>query len=598
MPPANFLARLPRSLSQLLPSTAAARALSSSKTMPGDSAGNGTSALESFDELVEGQARALYRKGQVFYNPAQVVNRDLSVLVLRWLVRQRPATARPLHILEALSATGLRSVRYFREIPSVGHIVANDLDSNAVDTIRRNVLHNGLDVENDIRPNCGDAIEVMSLARSRESRFDVVDLDPYGSAAPFLDAAVQAVADGGLLAVTCTDLAVLCGNSPEICFGRYAATPLKSPTSHEMAVRIVFAAIQTAANRHSRAVEAVFCVKIDFYVRLFVRVKDSKHLAQQTPAHMSMVFQCSECGTQRYQRMGRTRPNPISNTARRKRRRMETEQSTKETSKDESSKPTDGDDAGEDKVAVSKNPVNMKYSPPLVEETISSACKICEGTMLMGGPMWNGPLIGEGVAASLMKEIDSGEGEFKARDRVGALVTLLEEEVRSIPLFMHLPSMCKVLRVCPPPAASVRAVLSKRGYEVSQSHTDPQAIKTNAPPELIWDVLRHWVEKVGSPLTKGKEPKVEQGGGTVKDGKGGKRPSAGERILNRKPALISIDEIDFTVKKDKFVRRGNVEKQGVRFPQNPEPYWGPKARAGKRKAVGNDTTEQPEKKPS
>lgn len=49
-----------------------------------------------------------------------------------------------------------------------------------------------------------------------KGRFDMVDLDPYGSAAPFLDAAVQCVNDGGLLCVTCTDLAVLAGtNYPE-----------------------------------------------------------------------------------------------------------------------------------------------------------------------------------------------------------------------------------------------------------------------------------------------------------------------------------------------------------------------------------------------
>ena len=28
-------------------------------------------------------------------------------------------------------------------------------------------------------------------------RFDVIDLDPYGSPTPFLDSALQAVADGG-----------------------------------------------------------------------------------------------------------------------------------------------------------------------------------------------------------------------------------------------------------------------------------------------------------------------------------------------------------------------------------------------------------------
>jgi tRNA G26 N,N-dimethylase Trm1 len=36
----------------------------------------------------------------------------------------------------------------------------------------------------------------------------VIDLDPYGSAAPFVDGAVQAVKSGGLICVTCTDMAV------------------------------------------------------------------------------------------------------------------------------------------------------------------------------------------------------------------------------------------------------------------------------------------------------------------------------------------------------------------------------------------------------
>jgi tRNA (guanine26-N2/guanine27-N2)-dimethyltransferase len=57
-----------------------------------------------------------------------------------------------------------------------------------------------------------DACAVMYSHRSPEDRFDVVDLDPYGSPHTFLDGAVQSVKDGGLLLVTCTDMAVLCGN--------------------------------------------------------------------------------------------------------------------------------------------------------------------------------------------------------------------------------------------------------------------------------------------------------------------------------------------------------------------------------------------------
>ena len=36
-----------------------------------------------------------------------------------------------LNVLEALAATGLRSVRYMKEIPSISKLVANDIDSTA-----------------------------------------------------------------------------------------------------------------------------------------------------------------------------------------------------------------------------------------------------------------------------------------------------------------------------------------------------------------------------------------------------------------------------------------------------------------------------------
>lgn len=44
---------------------------------------------------------------------------------------------------------------------------------------------------------------LMYKNRQYKERFDVVDLDPYGTAAPFFDAAVQSVADGGEAYVIC-----------------------------------------------------------------------------------------------------------------------------------------------------------------------------------------------------------------------------------------------------------------------------------------------------------------------------------------------------------------------------------------------------------
>lgn len=134
-------------------------------------------------------------------------------------------------VLDALAASGLRSIRYFKEVPGVKRVVVNDLEAAAVAQAHRNVAHNNVDPAR-VCPQQGNAVLVMhqhayggAAAVGEGSvpsqKFDVVDLDPYGSAAPFIDAAVQAVADGGLLCVTCTDLAVLNGNHPEVgaCFG-------------------------------------------------------------------------------------------------------------------------------------------------------------------------------------------------------------------------------------------------------------------------------------------------------------------------------------------------------------------------------------------
>lgn len=47
---------------------------------------------------------------------------------------------------------------------------------------------------------------LMYNHREERDRVDVVDLDPYGTAAPFIDAAVQCIKDGGLLIKQTIDL--------------------------------------------------------------------------------------------------------------------------------------------------------------------------------------------------------------------------------------------------------------------------------------------------------------------------------------------------------------------------------------------------------
>lgn len=75
---------------------------------------------------------------------------------------------------------------------------------------------------------------MLYTSRHYDERFLIVDLDPYGTCAPFVDGAIQAVTEGGLLMVTCTDLAILCGNHSETCYAKYGSMSIRIDSCHEM----------------------------------------------------------------------------------------------------------------------------------------------------------------------------------------------------------------------------------------------------------------------------------------------------------------------------------------------------------------------------
>ena len=62
-------------------------------------------------------------------------------------------------VLEAMAATGLRSVRYAKEVKGIGQVVANDMDSGAVASMKRNIEFNG--VSDKVTPSEADARLVM-----------------------------------------------------------------------------------------------------------------------------------------------------------------------------------------------------------------------------------------------------------------------------------------------------------------------------------------------------------------------------------------------------------------------------------------------------
>jgi len=108
-------------------------------------------------------------RGSVFYNPVQEFNRDISITVIREFIKiqreELDAKGKDhnkdgVYILEALAATGLRSVRYCKEIDNIKKIYSNDLDPKAVELMKKNFEFNDID-QTKYEASTMDAITLM-----------------------------------------------------------------------------------------------------------------------------------------------------------------------------------------------------------------------------------------------------------------------------------------------------------------------------------------------------------------------------------------------------------------------------------------------------
>lgn len=236
-------------------------------------------------EVREGLARLLVpdvprRKGPgtdtglPFYNPTMEKNRDMSILLLRAVVKSGH------RVLDGLAATGAMGIRASLEVPGV-QVTCNDRNPMAVELIRNNARLNGLELE---------AIENKSLqSLLSEKRYDFIDVDPFGTPVPFTDSAFQASLRGGIVAVSATDTAVLCGAQPRACNRRYEAKPLHIDCCKEIALRILLGHCARVAAQYEKAVRPLLSFGADHYLRTSVIVEQGARRAEESLANLGGV---------------------------------------------------------------------------------------------------------------------------------------------------------------------------------------------------------------------------------------------------------------------------------------------------------------------
>lgn len=238
-------------------------------------------------------------RGPVFYNPRMKLNRDSAVLTLRAYQR---ISSRSLKICEPMCGTGVRGIRLALEVGGLEEAVLGDINPFAVRLAEINAALNN--VSDRVRTRLMEANLLLTLHSAPGQRFDYIDIDPYGSPVPYLESALRACRDGGIIALTATDMAPLCGVNPGACLRKYGGRPLRTEYSKELALRLLIGSLVKAAARIEMYAEPIFSFSIDHYARVYATVGRGARGADSCLAEVGYILHCSRCLSRRVIREG------------------------------------------------------------------------------------------------------------------------------------------------------------------------------------------------------------------------------------------------------------------------------------------------------
>ena len=187
-------------------------------------------------------------------------DRDLDVAFARARWAGRPKASG----WEVAAATGVRGLRLLNESGVFDRFRLTEAHPEAAEVLLRNAA--GIPGATAV---CADG-RVPPVS----SAFDYVEVDPYGSPVPFVDAALRAVRPGGVIGATATDMMVLAGAQRGAAERRYGARPVRGRLGPEGGVRILLAYLAREARARGLGVRPLVAYVRDHHVRAYVEVTE------------------------------------------------------------------------------------------------------------------------------------------------------------------------------------------------------------------------------------------------------------------------------------------------------------------------------------
>ncbi len=245
--------------------------------------------------ITEGKTKILVPKGAIedkvpprdvaFFNPRAKLSRDLSIIAYSAFLR---GIERPKIFLDGMSGLGARGLRVANEIRDV-QVFANDANPRALELSRESAELNGL---KNYSVSENEVCRFLSAFSTEGSRGTIVDIDPFGSPARFIECGIRATAHKGLLSVSATDLQVLHGLFNDACKKKYHGTPIKTTYSNEIATRLILGMIITVAARLDVEATPIFSETNQHYYRVYLRILNKP----DTRTMIGFIGHCRNCG--------------------------------------------------------------------------------------------------------------------------------------------------------------------------------------------------------------------------------------------------------------------------------------------------------------
>ncbi len=222
----------------------------------------------------------------VFFNPAAALNRDVTVALA--------AVGGGRTFCDSMAGVGGRGVRVAKEVEGVSSVTLVDFNEPALRAGERSARLNR--VAGRCSFELSETNAFLASRFGRDQRFDYVDVDPFGTPIRHIQAALAATSDGGVLSLTATDTAVLCGVQEGTCRRRYGGSPLNNHFHHETGIRVLLGAVARLGAMLDIGAEPVAAHSTRHYLRVFVRVRAGASRADAALKGVGSVSWCHHCG--------------------------------------------------------------------------------------------------------------------------------------------------------------------------------------------------------------------------------------------------------------------------------------------------------------